>query len=151
MAVQWISLADAKSLTGNASLVDADLTNAQQEIYDEIRWTPVFGTDLAEETDAGETLRADALGRAIAWQATYRLDNPAGADDTAGKQIQSEGIGDYSRSYGQTGLVAKGGVIANRALRLLKQYSLYNMTGLSSKHRRYSYVVANAADVLTDP
>lgn len=154
MAVDWITLADAKALTGNSALVDADLTTAEAEIFDEIRWHPVFGDDLTEETTEGVTLRADALGRAIAWQATYRKANVAGADDTSGNQVQSERIGDYAVTYGGQsgqGLVSTGGIIANRARKLLKQYGLYNMTGLSKTAARFKYVVANAADVLTDP
>lgn len=151
MAIDWITLANAKALTGNSALVEADLEYAQDEVYDEIRWHPIFGEDLTEEDSAGSTLRADALGRAIAWQAIYRKANAAGADDTSGDKIQSEKIGDYSVQYGEQGLTRIGGIVANRALKLLRQYGLYNMTGISYGKARYKYVVANAADVLTDP
>lgn len=151
MAISWITLADAKALTGDSALVEADLDYAQDEIYDEIRWHPIFGEDLTEKDSADTTLRADALGRAIAWQAAYRRANTAAADDTVGKTIQSESIGDYSVSYGEAALTRAGGIVANRAIKLLKQYGLYNMTGISKQSSRYRYVVANAADALTDP
>lgn len=151
MAIDWITLANAKALTGDSALVEADLEYAQTEIYDEIRWHPVFGDDLTEETTEGATLQADALGRAIAWQAVYRRENVAGADDTSGNKVQSESIGDYSVSFSNDGITRTGGIVANRALKLLKQYGLYNMVGLSYNRERYRHVVANAADVLTDP
>lgn len=154
MAIDWITLADAKALTGDSALVEADLEYAQTEIYDEIRWHPTFGTDLTETDSADATLRAEALGRAIAWQATYRRDNAAGADDASGQVVQRERIGAYEVQYGRPsggGVVTAGGIVANRALKLLRQYGLYNMTGLSRSTPRFGYVVANAADVLTDP
>lgn len=152
--VPWIDLGVAKALVNDNTLTDADLIFAAQEIYDEMRWTPQHGTDLVTESYSGDLLKADALGRAIAWQASYRQSTTPTPTDGQSVLITSESFDAYAVSYGgQTGKsgIRSGGMIAERALKILRQFGLYNMSGISNSHPRYRYLVANAADVLSDP
>lgn len=152
--VPWITLTAARALTGNFAITKPKLQAAAQEIYDEMRWTPEYGVDLVTESYSGDLLKATALGRAIAWQASYRQLTSATPSDGQSVLITSESFDIYSVGYGgQSGKsgVRSGGAIAERALKILRQNGLYNMTGISGQHPRYRYLVANAADVLSDP
>jgi hypothetical protein len=137
----WITLASAIVATGEQQLTEQLLDSAAVEILDEMRWSPVYGS-LA-------TLKESALGRAIAWQAAYRVTQAGQADDAEGTRVTSEKIGDYSVSY--DGSAMTGGLISNRARALLRQYGLYRMSGLSHAGMPLARAVANAADVLSDP
>lgn len=121
MAIVWTTLVNAQTVTGNTSITEANLERAQQDVYDEIRWVPVLDEDF--DTDS---VKHDAMGRAIAWQALRWVDGPPDADQ-GGASVTAESIGDYSVSYENA--VPKGGMMTNRSRDILKRYGLYRMTG----------------------
>lgn len=133
----WITLADAKDLTGDLLLTDDDLNTAAQDLYDYMRWEPVDGEDLVAYT-AYVTKQRTALGRAIAWQASYRRNNPISYDTSAiTPLIIKESMGTYSVEYDKASYPVDNpeGDVADRARKLLTQHGLLRWSGQVTERR----------------
>lgn len=120
----WIDTQTAFDVTG-VLVTDAQLDAAEIDVFDLIRWNPVPDVDLNNGSDLA-LRQASALGRAIAWQAVYRLENPPVADTP---NIQSESIGAYSYT-----LAEGGGLVSpypSRVRELVARAGLMRVSGTS--------------------
>ena len=119
----------ASTLTGVELSAEA-LERAEEEIRDEIGWTPDVRRYSTDVDDVGLPVdrRVVAMGRAIAWQAALRASAPAAADDgvPAGIGSESVGGGDYAVTYTGGGPVAL--TVSPRTVELLRGAGWYART-----------------------
>lgn len=112
--------ATADALTG-ATLTDADLEAAEEEIVDALGWRPDpdnYGD--ADPTADGHDVRVRAFGRAVAWQAAHRADVAPSATDGADDGISQESIGDnYSVTRREGSIDPERATLAARTRTLL--------------------------------
>ena len=120
----------ASTLTG-VELSAEDLERAEEEIRDEIRWSPdPAWYDATVDVTSGIPVdrRVVAFGRAVAWQAALRAGAPAATDDgvPAGVGSESVGGGDYAVTYTGGGPVAL--TVSPRTVELLRGAGWYART-----------------------
>lgn len=120
---RWGMTVDAAvSLTGVAAISTASLTNAEEELVDELGWRPdpdLYGDP--DPTALAHDVRARAFGRAVAWQAAMRAGTPASASDGSGSgEVASEMIAsEYQVAYRASSSARADERLAPRARKLL--------------------------------
>ena len=128
---RWRMTVEAASTLTGVDLTAEDLERAEDEIRDEIGWTPDVRRYSTDVDDVGLPVdrRVVAMGRAIAWQAALRASAPAAPDDGAAVEAASEsvGSGDYAVTY-RDGKGPRQIVTSPRSVELLRGAGWYAPT-----------------------
>lgn len=138
--VEIVNVTQARAITGDETITDADLDAALDDLVEWARWDPCDNTSRW----SGYSYPTRCLRRAIAFQASFRLKLAAADAGETGRLLASESIGEYSRSFDNTGTLSEPGASSTSPTISRRAAQAWNAGGFSNRSG-YSSAVANSS------